>query len=105
MTIELETLSLQELRELKARVERAITSFEDRKKKEAMAELEARAREMGFSLAELTGGARKRRSSGPVAAKFANPADPTQTWSGRGRRPKWVTEALSEGRKLSDLAI
>ena len=55
MTIEFNTLSLKELKDLQSQVAKAIAGFEDRKKKEALAELEEKAREMGFSLAELTG--------------------------------------------------
>jgi DNA-binding protein H-NS len=31
----------------------------------------------------------------PVAPKFANPDDPSQVWSGRGKRPQWVKEKLA----------
>ena len=104
MEIELDHLSLKELKDLRAKVDRAISGFEDRKKKEALAELEETARKMGYSLAELTSltGVRKRR---PAAPKYANPADATDTWSGRGRRPRWVTAALAAGKSLEDLAI
>ena len=52
MDIDLNDLSLRELKDLQARVGRAIASYEDRKKKEALTELEEKAREMGYSLAE-----------------------------------------------------
>ncbi|MBW6505431.1 MAG: H-NS histone family protein [Rhodobacteraceae bacterium] len=104
MEIELELLSLKELKDLRAKVDRAISGYEDRRKKEALAELEEAARKMGFSLSELTAltGVRKRK---PAVPKYANPADATDTWSGRGRRPRWVTAALGAGKSLEDLAI
>jgi DNA-binding protein H-NS len=37
--------------------------------------------------------------------KYANPANPDQTWTGRGRQPGWVKEALGKGKSLDDLAI
>ncbi|HRM75876.1 MAG TPA: H-NS histone family protein, partial [Paracoccus sp. (in: a-proteobacteria)] len=37
--------------------------------------------------------------------KYANPADPEQTWTGRGRKPRWVQEALGAGQKLESLEI
>ena len=50
--------------------------------------------------------ARQRRRSYPeVAPKFQNPAEPSQTWSGRGRQPLWVTRALQAGKNLDDLLI
>ena len=55
MSIDLNNLSLKELKDLQAQVAKAVSSFEDRKKKHALAELEEKARELGFLLAELTG--------------------------------------------------
>ncbi|WP_333829671.1 H-NS histone family protein, partial [Pararhodobacter sp.] len=33
------------------------------------------------------------------------PADTSQTWTGRGRQPRWVVAALADGKTLDDLAI
>jgi DNA-binding protein H-NS len=46
-----------------------------------------------------------RRPYPPVFPKFANPDDPSQVWSGRGKRPQWVTEKLASGLTLEDLSI
>lgn len=102
--IDLDSLSLKELRDLRSKVERSITSYEERKRKEAIAAAEEAAREHGFSLNELTGAKAGRRTQ-KIAAKYANPADASETWTGRGRRPRWVQEALDSGRSLEDLAI
>lgn len=104
MDIDINTLSLKELKDLQAQVGKAIATFEDRKKKAALAELEDKARAMGFSLAELTGAATVRKRS-PTVARYANPADPGDTWSGRGRKPRWFIAALAAGRSPEDLAI
>ena len=40
-----------------------------------------------------------------VAPKYRNPDKPSETWTGRGRQPRWVQAALAEGRSLSDLAL
>ncbi|MDP1669158.1 H-NS histone family protein [Phaeovulum sp.] len=104
MQIDLESLSLKDLKDLRARIDRAISGFDDRKKKAALAELEETARKLGYTLAELTAltSTRKRK---PAAPKYANPADRSDTWSGRGRRPRWVVAALAAGQSLEDLAI
>ena len=104
MSINLNTLSLKELKYLQSQVAKTIAGFEDRKKKEALAELEEKAREMGFSLAELTGAAVTRKRA-PATAKYANPADASETWSGRGRKPRWFDAALKSGTKPEDMAI
>lgn len=103
--IELENLSLKELRQLQKDVDAAITDFKDREKRKALAEVEAFARERGLQpndLASLLGRKGKRTVGAP---KYANPADPSQTWTGRGRKPGWITEALAAGKTLDDMAI
>ena len=39
------------------------------------------------------------------APKYANPANKADTWSGRGRKPRWFSEALAKGKKPEDLAL
>ena len=103
--MDLDTLSLKELKKLQSDVAKAISTYEDRMKKEAIAELEAKAREMGFNLNELLGGAKGKRARGAVAPKYAHPEKPSLPWTGRGRKPNWLVEALQEGKLLEDLAI
>ena len=104
MDINFNDLSLKELKDLQAQVAKAISSFEDRRKRAAIAELEEIARAKGFSLAELTGTSVVRKRA-PATAKFANPADKSNTWSGRGRKPRWFEAALKAGRRPEELAI
>jgi DNA-binding protein H-NS len=101
--MDLDALSLDELKKLRKDVETAIRNYEDRKKKAALAELEAKAAEFGFSLSDLTGGASRTRKVNPP--KFRNPEDATQTWSGRGRQPDWFKELVSAGTNPDDLLI
>lgn len=104
LNVDLETLSLKELKTLQAQVAASIASFEDRKKKQAISDLEERARSLGFTLNELFDVAQTRKRA-PGKAKYANPANRSQTWTGRGRKPRWVEAALKAGRSLDDLAI
>jgi DNA-binding protein H-NS len=104
MAIDLNKMSLKELKDLQSQVNKAVLSFEDRRRKEALAEIEEVARAKGFSLSELTGGAVPRKRA-PATAKYANPADKSDTWSGRGRKPRWVEAALKSGKTMADLAI
>ena len=43
-----------------------------------------------------------RRPYPPVAAKFRNPDRPSESWSGRGKRPRWLDAQLRSGRKIDD---
>lgn len=101
---DLEKMSLEELKKLRKRVDKAIESFEDRKKAEAVKKLEEMARDFGFSLHEIVDAAptRKRKAAEP---KYANPQDPSQTWTGRGRKPRWMVAALERGVSLEKMTI
>lgn len=100
----LNEMSLKELKDLRSNVDKAIAGFADRKKREALAELEEFARAKGFTLAELTGTTASRKRSA-AAAKYANPANASDTWTGRGRKPRWFAEAIAAGRKPEELEI
>jgi DNA-binding protein H-NS len=102
---DLNAMSLAELKQLQKDVAKAIDGFRERQKEEARAVLEAKARELGFSFAELAPAGSRRKSKSSSPARFSHPENPALTWTGRGRRPNWVTAALSEGKKLEDLAI
>jgi DNA-binding protein H-NS len=44
-------------------------------------------------------------SSRPVLPKYQNPERPFETWSGRGRRPRWLNEQLIIGKPLEDFSV
>ena len=85
-------------------VSTAISNYQDRQKAEARAKVEALARDMGYTLAELVGTETK-PARAPAAAKYRHPENPALTWSGRGRKPQWFVEALSAGKAAEDMAI
>ncbi len=104
MKIDLDSLSLKELKNLQTQVSEKIANYEQRKKQEALSALEEKARELGFSLNELVGvGPARRRRVGQ--AKYANPENRSQTWTGRGRKPRWFEAALKAGKSLDDMLI
>ena len=102
MQIDLESLSKDDLKQLKTDVDKALKTIDARRKAEAKKASEHAAKEYGFSLDELLGGSGKGSKSAP---KYANPADRSQTWTGRGRKPNWVLEALNAGKSLDDMKI
>ena len=60
----------------------------------------------GFSLEEVFGGhATVRKTRRPAKAKYRNPVNHAQVWSGRGKHPRWFTAALAAGKKEKDLLI
>ncbi|MCA0938999.1 H-NS histone family protein [Salipiger pacificus] len=103
MNIDLDTLSKDELKQLKSDVDKALATIDARRKAEAKRAAEQVAKEFGYSLDEIIAAGGTKGSKG--APKYANPSDPAQTWTGRGRKPNWVIEALDEGKSLEDLAL
>ena len=107
MAIDLKAMSRKELKQLRDNVEKALQDAEVRERKEALEAAEKAAAEFGFSLSELSGDKKRR---GPLkgtkaSAKYRNPADPEQTWSGRGRKPQWIHDALAKGIDVATLEI
>jgi DNA-binding protein H-NS len=100
----LEAMSLKELRQLQKDLAKAISTYDDRHKAEARAKLEAIAKEMGYSLADLFGD-KVKTTRAPAVAKYRHPENAALTWSGRGRRPQWFVEALEAGKTPGALAI
>jgi DNA-binding protein H-NS len=95
----LEAMSLKELRQMQKDLAKAISTYEDRHKAEARAKLEAIAKEMGYSLAELIG-AEVKATRAPAVAKYRHPENinAAVTWSGRGRKPQWFADHVNAGK-------
>jgi len=58
----------------------------------------------------LRGNAAKRGGKGPAKGtklnpKYRNPAKKSETWAGRGLKPKWVVELVKQGKNLEDFAV
>jgi len=90
----LEALSLNVLKKIQNDVGTAISTYEDRQRAEARAKVEARAREVGYSLDELVG-TEVKSTHAPAPAKYGHPENPALTWSGRGWKPKWFVDVLA----------
>jgi DNA-binding protein H-NS len=102
--IDINKLSLDELKAHAKDVQKAIVNFEAKQRKEALAAAKSVAKEFGFSLDELMDDTPK-KSKAKNPPKYAHPDNPELTWSGRGRRPAWIAEGLAEGKSLDDFAI
>ena len=106
MSINLKTLSVEELKSLQKSIVDEIDSRGKEERQKLVQEFRDKAKAMGISLEELLNEHKgKVRATGKVAAKYANPANPEQTWTGRGKRPLWVGECLANGKTLDDLKV
>lgn len=101
----IDRLSYAELQELQARIEAALQEKRAEEKKKVRQKAAALAAEAGFSLKEVVAKKPTDRRRGKVAIKYRNPKDPGQTWTGRGRKPKWLVAELEAGKSLDKFAI
>lgn len=91
----LEKMSTAELRELSTRIEVEIKARKRRRKiglKPAVASKGAAANRRKTATRAKNGAARIGRKSRVL---YRNPADPSLTWAGRGRKPKWLADAAN----------
>ena len=105
---DLSAYGLNELRRLGSDVENEITVRHQQELGKARDQILSMAQDLGLSVEELLGTTRKKAKGGKPGAvqpRYRNPADSQQTWTGRGRQPKWVGEALANGRNLDDFRI
>jgi DNA-binding protein H-NS len=97
---QLEKMSVKELRDLRTRIDSMIVARQAKDKAELKQKMMALAEEAGLSIDDVLGGIRKAgRGKGSVAVKYRHPENSTMTWTGRGRRPKWL-EGISNIEKF-----
>ena len=101
--IDLAKLSLEELQALAQDIEVEVIGRREAERSRVLSQMRELAGSLGMTLEDVVRGEKGR--VGTVAAKYRNPANPALTWSGRGKRPAWVNEALAAGKTLEDLAV
>lgn len=101
---ELTVSSLQELQTVVAK-EIHMRGAEDRRV--AILQIQAIAQSAGIDLRHLanTKAPQGRKSTGPIPPMYANPANPAETWTGRGRKPRWIASQLDAGADISQFKI
>jgi DNA-binding protein H-NS len=107
MAIDLKSLNHNQLSELIVRARARQQELVKEKTAKLRDKINALVKAEGFGLDEVLGRSASRvgKTRGKVKPKYRNPADPAQTWTGRGKRPRWFNAALSAGRKEKDLLI
>ena len=94
----LDKMSYAELLKLEERIQTAIAAKRVEDAASTKEALRAMAEKAGYSLNDLFGKRGGRKGSGEV--KFRNPKDTSQTWTGRGRKPNWLVDAVKKGAKI-----
>ena len=104
--INVDKMSLKELVALDGKVKIAIAEARTKERAELKSKVAELAASHGFSVAELFGtNGRAGKSKATGVAKYANPDDAGDTWTGRGRKPNWLVARLKKGADLADFLI
>ena len=91
---QLESLSVGNLRQIRAKADSLISSKESAEKERALNEIKQLIEEKGLSSEEV------RQSIFPP--KYVHPNDPSKSWSGKGKKAVWLQDEIDAGRKLED---
>lgn len=96
--VSFDKMSIKQIDDLIAEAQAAKVHKQAAKKVELRDMFAKQAAEAGFSLAELAGRMKAAKRTGKFTYK--NPTNPSQTWSGMGRKPLWLQAAEKSGKSL-----
>jgi DNA-binding protein H-NS len=99
---DLDSMSVDEMWQLHEEIGRALSVRLASEKRELEKRL---ARLRSEKVTGDNGAPRIHRKYPQVLPKYRNPNEPYETWSGRGKLPRWLAAALKTGRKVEDFAI
>lgn len=102
--INLDKMNSAQLQELKEAIAAREAQQQENNRRVAKEEIQGILSAHGFTLEELFGKSSARKPS-KVAPKYRNPKNAEETWSGRGRRPRWLEAELAKGKSVEDFAI
>ncbi|RZU47166.1 DNA-binding protein H-NS [Fluviicoccus keumensis] len=109
MPIDLSGLSAIELNEVITEAKARIADLQREGVKNAYFKVVQIANEVGLTVDELIaqgrGNAAKPAGRGIVPPRYRDPLVPANTWTGRGKRPRWVEERIAKGIQLEDMLI
>ncbi|WP_122900373.1 H-NS histone family protein [Acinetobacter sp. B51(2017)] len=105
---DISNLSVEELKRLQAEAEVLIASKKDQAIEDAYNQIMTIADNVGLSIEQiLEFGAQKRKKSTrkAVEPRYRNKNNPSDTWTGRGKQPRWLVAELEKGAQLEDFLI
>lgn len=105
MRINVEKMPLTDLVELESKIKNALAVAKERERAEVRGKVEELVKSSGFTIEELFARGRSAAKGKTVAPKYINPENRAETWTGRGRKPKWLVAKLAKGAKMDEFAI
>ncbi len=102
MKMNLKSMKIDALVGLKSRIDAVLASKVSDERRALESELAKLTRfDTGGTRSKSVG----RGVRGKVAPKYRNPENPSETWAGRGLKPRWLAAAIKSGKKLDDFSI
>lgn len=119
--MDLNTMSLADLRRLQTRVSNEIQKRNDVERRTLLKQFRKMAQDRGLSFSDLIStddestpsappvkrgrkpGMAKTQKNGPLPPRYFHPENPAWNWSGRGRRPQWFIDWVAQNRPLEEL--
>lgn len=99
--MELSGMSLKELRDLNQECEAQLRKRGKKDREQAVEQIYSIAHSLGMTLSNLLNGAKiARKPSATPSKQYRDPANPDNRWVGKGPRPKWLKQALTDGKSL-----
>ena len=95
-TSDVEKMSIAELTEMEAQIQRLKIEKQSSERVALRQKLTEEAKKHGYDIHELFG--KRGRAGGKVAPKYRDPKNAANTWTGRGRMPRWLTAATKGGK-------
>ena len=110
MAVDIKNLNHNQLNDLISKAQLRQNELRKEKVAKLREKIHALIKAEGYAFEDIFGhgtgrSGKTRRTGTKVAPKYRNPANPEQTWSGRGKRPLWFSAALKAGKKEKELAI
>lgn len=108
MKPDISELSVEDLKHLQAEAEQLIASKKDQAIEDAYNHILEVAESVGYSVEQLLEyGAQKRKKTTrkSVEPRYRSKSNPEETWTGRGKQPRWLVAELEKGAKLEDFLI
>lgn len=95
--LKINEMSADELKALISNAEAALVNQLREQRREVVTKMRELAASVGIQFEIIADEPIKSRRLAVAAPKYRNPANHEQTWSGRGKRPKWFIEAIDAG--------
>ncbi|MFA2965216.1 H-NS histone family protein [Acinetobacter pittii] len=105
--LDISPLSIQELKDLQVQAEQLISQKKDQAIEDAYNQVNEIAESVGLTINQLLeiGSQKVKKTRKSVEPRYRNKKNVDQTWTGRGKQPRWLVAEIENGAKLEDFLI